>query len=171
MSIIRKIFRLNSGVWAGDIDNETYRKTFAAAILNHLDETYVWENYSHIKVIFMPQISSNSVYKNFIAKGRIGRVSVIKHDRIEIEFRNPPYQKIVIINRDHHLPLKLDSEFEACLFVASYAWDSNSYPGNEYWIGGHGSFDPIAVLQSLLGQFQNPEVNVNFTKAERIRTY
>ena len=65
----------------------------------------------------------------------------------------------------------LPQEFENCISIASYAFDGNSYPGNEYWRGNMNSFDPQAIYASLLGQFQNPEVNLKMADAERIRVY
>ena len=45
--------------------------------------------------------------------------------------------------------------------MTSYAWDGNSFPGNEYWLGMCcASGDPAAVCCSSVGEVQNVEVNV-----------
>lgn len=72
--------------------------------------------------------------------------------------------KVLFSKRDPADPLGRDEggtgEERGYLLVASYAWDGNAYPGNEYWVGSlDGSGDPAAVCCSTIGELQNPLIN------------
>lgn len=55
---------------------------------------------------------------------------------------------------------KLVGEDEGKLLIVTWAWDGNSYVGNEYWNQSlSASGDPAAVCFSTIGELMNPDIN------------
>ena len=60
------------------------------------------------------------------------------------------------------------------LLVSQYAWDGNSYPGNEYWNNSNVRFtldmsmDPATACCTIIPELQNPEINIDAFKEENM---
>merc|ERR1712083_566924 len=66
----------------------------------------------------------------------------------------------------------LESPFSQCLPVSMYAWDSNSFPGNEYYHGMlSASGDPAAASCSTISFVQNSEINKEFINGANTGVY
>lgn len=59
---------------------------------------------------------------------------------------------------------------EDSLLCTTFAWDGNSFPGNEYWLGSlAASGDPAAACCSTIPEIQNAWINPNFDAAHVIQ--
>jgi hypothetical protein len=139
------------------------------SVLDHLDRGFNVLSLKNLAAIYLP-VTDLSIYSNYQFRSQITTINVHAADTIKVSFKNSQ-ETLTIFNKFRYVAQLLPKELNSCLVVAGYAWDGNSYPGNEYWKDSVSSFDSMAILCSNLGQFQNPEVNVKLADAERIKIY
>lgn len=162
---------IGAGVWRGSVDSKIIHQLILNIILEYLDNDFDVKNLDTLVAIFPPGVDLD-VYINFVPCEQILSINVDETtSKVSVAFKGKA-QKLTIFNETNRRVASLPpAGFESCLSVSAYAWDGNSYPGNEYWVDSFYSFDPQAVICSLLGQFQNPEVNIHLADPERIKCY
>ncbi|KAH7036397.1 hypothetical protein B0J12DRAFT_713364 [Macrophomina phaseolina] len=126
---------LGLGVWRKlDVQTELYIEAFAEC-LREMDLGYV----AAVEFGWIENVSEE-------AKTRVKEAGAV--NTIDVRFtKKDPCRK-------------LTGDDEGRLLVVSWAWDGNSYVGNEYW-NGHlsSSGDPAAVCFSTIGEIMNPDIN------------
>lgn len=170
-TVVASVPPIGAGVWRGSVPARTISDLIVTAVLEYLDNEFKVEKLEHLSALFLPKTDADA-YSSFDFHNQIAAIKINSTETsIEVSFKGQSGRILTIFNQSRYVAQLLPTKFTSSLVVAGYAWDSNSYPGNEYWIDAFNSFDPQAALCSCIGQFQNPEVNVNLADPERIKIY
>jgi hypothetical protein len=118
-----------------------------------------------------------NVYKNILRRNKYTHIS-----DLDFSYFQDANRKLLVDDSIKRLGInlhfstrnpadKLPAEHADKLLGADYAWDSNSYPGNEYWQGSlTGSGDPAAACCSLVARLQGPD-NISYVCGKELKLY
>eukprot|EP00921_Rhytidocystis_pertsovi_P000473 GHVQ01000901.1.p1 GENE.GHVQ01000901.1~~GHVQ01000901.1.p1 ORF type:complete len:579 (-),score=79.68 GHVQ01000901.1:1508-3244(-) len=91
--------------------------------------------------------------------------------------QTPPshvYENGIAMRYSKRNPQAVIKEAVRMVLVVSYAWDSNSWPGNEFYLGkGYlsASGDPAAAACCSISELHNPFINDKFVNGDRSKVF
>ena len=155
---------LGLGVWQiHSFQTELYLEAYAQ-VLREISLPHI----SVIEFLWIGQSSNTSC--GGVRNGEIF-TDTKSNNPIQIYFtRNDPASPF--LQQSYHNYGGDDHVTREYLLVSQYAWDGNSYPGNEYWLGQlTASGDPAAACCSYISELQNPSINSEAFQFDRFRFF
>ncbi len=136
--------------WLGDRPN-----TLSYGLLITLINMFIYEKFS---------LKKN--YPNFNIELYIGN-DIYEYNESKME----TIHQLIATHKSNQI--KIIDQYEVSIFdktnhsendciVCQYAWDGNSFPGNEYWYRTWQSADPAFISATALAEIQNPILNPFF---------
>merc|ERR1712176_616999 len=115
----------------------------------------------------------NAVLEEYHQKGKLKNINTVDFSWFEMERNTVMTQNIkpikLVFSKRNPGEVLADQKHK---MVAMYAWDGNSWPGNEYWCQKlSNSGDPAAACCSAIPILQNPDINETLTKKECIKSF
>lgn len=149
-----KIFRvlLNNNTLDFNIFfNKIYLNCWKDMIKKYID---ILDN---IEVVFFPFNKDNNELEYISINNSSHKINVIRHNSMGSAMSKEQIKNVINIYNPGFQKSQIDTELLCCLV---FAWDSNSYPGNEYWRQLYAaSMDPVICSCSQISEILNEHIN------------
>ena len=158
------IVGLGTGVWSL---NKQQQDTMIVEEIKNIVNNSCLDN---IDVIYFAWMHQKCMYK---LNGKENEY-IFDGDGQQNEFyvKDKNNRKIMIYFGKNNPMEILSAPYDKCLQIGMYAWDSNAFPGNEYWFGMlSSSGDPAAASCSTISYIQNSEINKEFINGKNTMIY
>ncbi|GBP56394.1 hypothetical protein EVAR_32264_1 [Eumeta japonica] len=116
-------------------------------VLDHISDV----NFAYIK----PHNSIEALFTQNITSQEVSQ-----EKKMFLESEKHPNGGIYVYLESREPSTKLPAEHAGKLLVATYAWDGNAHPGNEFWFGSlKSSGDPAAACSTQVAELHNAHIN------------
>jgi len=156
------IVGLGTGVWA--FEKEEQNREIVKVTKDIIEKT----NLKNIDCVYFSWLTSKCMYEDDTGKEPIFK----QQSNEDYKVKDKKGHEITVQFGQRAPADDLEDPFRQCLITAMYAWDSNSFPGNEYYKGMlSASGDPAAAACSTIPFVQNSEINKEYITGENTGVY
>lgn len=178
--VVFRVVGLGFGVWAPGVEMINYELAYQSVFIRALyNVSKIFQSMTIILDFIWPQDKIQNDTIILEPDGKKRRNNIADNNRHYISFfeayQNKPPNVLIYTSKQNPASKvfygdRLYDDDDEVFLVTQYAWDSRSYPGNEFFQGAFAaSGDPAAACASMITAFQNPEVNIEAFAADTMQ--